>query len=101
MNTPPANPAPALEWHPISEPPPRKFGWFAAAILPVNHADIGVAEINEWRSKFGFSKVWYNGNSVGKWWEPDPHGPRSEAIAERITHWAELPPVPMIDEKPA
>lgn len=91
--------SPSLAWKPITEPPTENCGWYAAAVLPVNHAELDAAGINSWRAQFGFTKVWYNhSGSHGSWWEPDPHGNRSKPISDRMTHWAELPPVPMIPE---
>lgn len=85
-----------LDWRPMSEEPPEKFGWYAAAVNPINADELDAAGINAWREQFGFTKVWYNASSIGKWWEPDPHGRRSQRIGHRMTHWAKLPPVPLI-----
>lgn len=96
-----ANCSPSLAWKPITEEPTEHCGWYAAAVNPVNAAELDAAGINSWREKFGFTKVWYNKpgkSSPGTWWEPDPHGQRSQPIGHRMTHWAELPPVPLIPE---
>jgi len=93
------NRSPSLAWRPLTEEPTERCGWYAAAVNPVNAAELDAAGINSWREKFGFTKVWYNKpgkSSQGTWWEPDPHGQRSQPIGHRMTHWAELPPVPLI-----
>ena len=92
--------ASSLDWKPISEPPTRRCGWFAGAILPVNHDSIEIEEINAWRAQFGFAKVWYNQSSTGKWWEATPDDRSSRLIGVRMTHWAELPTVPRLTELP-
>lgn len=82
----------------MTENPAERCGWYAAAVLPVNHAELDADGINSWRAQFGFTKVWYNRSSHGQWWEPDPHGNRTQPIGDRMTHWAELPAVPLIPE---
>lgn len=91
-------PNPQLEWHPIIEPPPERFGWFAAAVNPDNANEISTQDINRWREHFGFTMAWYNSYASDKWWEPDPHGRDQRPIGHRMTHWAKLPPVPMITD---
>ena len=87
----------SLNWKPMTEKPTERCGWYAAAVLPVNYAELDADEINAWRKQFGFTKVWHNNSgSYDSWWEPDPHGNRSKPISDRMTHWAELPSVPTI-----
>lgn len=87
-----------LDWHPITEEPPEKCGWYAAAVNPENADEVGIKEINSWRLSFGFTKVWYNGHATENWWEPDPHRIHSRPIGHLMTHWAKLPAVPMLQE---
>ena len=88
--------SPSLDWNPISETPAKNFGWYAAALLPFNHAVLSPSSINSWREKFGFTTVWYNASSSVKWWVADFHGSGASPVFDRITHWAELPSVPLI-----
>jgi hypothetical protein len=85
-----------MNWIDISEKLPQKAGWYSAAIVPVNHDSKNPSNSNDWRESFGFSKVWFNPDAVYKWWEPDDHGHGSKAIDKRVTHWADLPKVPML-----
>ena len=81
-------------WHPVSDPPKKKFGWYVGAILPVNWKDADPEKVQGWRDRFGFDKVWYNESSMNRWWFSNRDALRSEPLGDRITHWAELPPVP-------
>jgi hypothetical protein len=87
-----------VNWFPFNKLP-VKAGWYAAAIIPANYDDLTAEQANEWREKFGFTKVWFNPDSIGFWWEPNPHGQGSNPIGHRLTHWAELPQVPALIEK--
>ena len=88
----PAPPKPKpIKWHPITQTPKVEHGWFAAAINPVNADECSAESLNEWRRKYGFTKVWYNKDSShGGWWGGD------KPIKNRMTHWAELPSVPLL-----
>jgi hypothetical protein len=92
-----------VEWHSIEEDgPPPKFGWYLGALNPVNHEEAEKDEFakegtNAWRKLYGTTKVWYNPDASGsKWWEADPHGPKSIEVGDRITHWASIPECPML-----
>jgi hypothetical protein len=92
-----------IEWHSIEEDgPPPKFGWYLGALNPVNHEEADKDEFakegtNAWRKLYGTTKVWYNPDALGsKWWEADPHGPKSIEVGNRITHWASIPECPML-----
>lgn len=87
-----------IEWIDVREKPPSKPGWYLAATNPINHGKLDKSRINNWREKFGCTKVWFNPDAVGMWYEPDPHGYKSICIKEIITHWAELPKVPLVDD---
>jgi len=93
-----------LDWKPFNEPPKEKFGWFAIAVLPRNHAG-SIAELdinnsgldgdNKWRDKFGFSKGWLNN---GEWYDSEPQARGMREVTEYVTHWAYLPKVPTLTE---
>jgi len=74
---------------------PKTFGWYAAALNPVNYDDIKdtPSVMNSWRKSFGFSKVWYN-DSTKDFFEPNSHGYGNDLVTKRVTHWDELPDVP-------
>lgn len=84
-----------MEWIDIKTNEPKEAGWYAAAVNPVNHDNKNPKESNSWRESFGFTKVWFNPMAVRKWWEPDPHGMKTQPIDERVTHWGFLPKVPL------
>ena len=83
-----------INWIPV-ETPPKEVGWFVGAVSPINHKDLQ-DKGNSWRKEFGFTKVWYNPDSVDQWYEPDPHGYRNKPVGDRITHWAYPPKVPIL-----
>lgn len=85
-----------IEWMDCKNDPPGFFGWYLVALLPVNHKDLSVEQINHWRKSFGCTKAWYNSN--GQWFEPDAHGRDCVEITERVTHWAQLLSVPVIPD---
>jgi hypothetical protein len=82
-----------MVWHPVSDPP-KKVGWYAGAILPVNWKSATTQHAQGWREEFGFAKVWYNHEAVSPWWVPRTRMQNPEELGDRITHYAELPPVP-------
>ena len=88
-----------MNWISIYDKLPPKAGWYAAAINPRNASDLGVLGINSWRERFGFTKIWFNPAAPRKWWAPNPLGPESEPVDERVTHWAVLPSVPLIQSE--
>lgn len=87
-----------IEWFPFNKWP-KEAGWYAAAVVPSNYNELTHESANGWREKFGFTKVWFNPDSIGHWWEPNPHEQRSSPIGHRLTHWAVLPQVPALTEK--
>ena len=86
-----------MKWVSIKEKIPTESGWYLAAIVPCNYRELPIDLINNWRKKFGCTKVWFNpDSSTGKWFEPDSHGEGMEIIDEYVTHWTVLPEVPLI-----
>lgn len=83
-----------MRWVPVSEPP-KKFGWYLGAVNPKNYKDLTQKQINEWRKQFGCTKVWYNPDSVGKWYEPSGTSISPECVGDRITHWTNLLEMPL------
>jgi hypothetical protein len=82
-----------INWKEIKDGVPTEYGWYSVAINPVNWVDFeDKTELNNWRLSFGFSKAWYNGSI---WSEADFHGIDSKDITDRVTHWANLPQVPL------
>lgn len=100
LDTFPAVDAAQIEWKDSKNDPPDFFGWYLVALLPVNHKDLTVDQINHWRESFGCSKAWYNPNAPKskQWFEPDAYGRGCREITERVTHWARLLSVPAIPE---
>ena len=88
-----------IEWKSVKDELPKECGWYIVAINPKKFTECCIGRVNEWRSKFGFTKAWYNSDSNGKWYEPDPHGNNSESFGDRVTHWDYLPPVPRYNSK--
>lgn len=85
----------SLDWKPISQDPPVKHGWFAVAVLPQDHQNLSLEQINKWRFHHGFEKAWFNADDPVDPWTVDEFFTNG-----RITHWAELPKVPTLTEKP-
>jgi hypothetical protein len=85
-----------VNWISVEGRLPQHAGWYLAAVNPENHNEISLECSNAWRQRFGCTKVWFNPDAVGKWYEPDPHGMRSKEIGKRVTHWVELPKVPLL-----
>ena len=88
-----------MEWIDFKEKTPlnkvkgNAFGWYAVSINPVNWRDFeDDTKLNSWREEFGFTKAWYMN---GEWFEADFHDYGSNKITDRVTHWAELPKVPL------
>jgi hypothetical protein len=73
---------------------PKVFGWYAVALNPVNQDEFidEPTRMNSWRESFGYSKVWYNDNDF---YEPNSHGFGNDVVTKRVTHWDELPSVPL------
>lgn len=91
-----------MEFYPVTQLPKKTFGWFGVAVVPRNHSGsddkdktVSLETDNSWREKFGFTKAWLNN---GEWFEPDPYGSRSRNITRFVTHWCELPKVPILTE---
>ena len=74
-------------WVPVSLNMPRKYGWYLAALNPVNYKDFenDPKQLNSWRIKFGCRVSWFNN---GKFWLDD------DDVTCRVTHWAYCPSVP-------
>lgn len=90
----------SLDWKPISQDPPVKHGWFAVAVLPLDHDELTLEQINLWRERYGCQEAWFIAESVDKWYRVSE--PRSAVACKHlITHWTELPQVPTLTEKPA
>ncbi len=86
-----------MNWISIHDRLPSKAGWYAAALNPVNASEVTLSEINAWRKQFGFTKAWFTPRAQGSWWEPDHViGRDANLVGERVTHWAELPEVPVL-----
>ncbi|MBU2701136.1 hypothetical protein Ga0466249_002250 [Sporomusaceae bacterium BoRhaA] len=83
-----------MRWIPVGDPP-KKCGWFLAAINPANFNDLTQEQINSWREEFGCTKTWFNPDSIDKWYEPNAHGRGCRPIKNIITHWSLLPNVPL------
>jgi len=85
-----------INWISVEESLPQKAGWYLAAINPVNYDKSDIDSINTWRKQFGCTIAWFNPDAIGKWYEPYPHGHGCMDVGERVTHWAELPKVPLL-----
>ena len=90
-----------MNWKELSIKPKEKFGWFAVAVLPLNHSGsehemkTNLEGDNDWRKRFGFTKAWLNN---GEWYEPDATGFRTRNITNLVTHWDYLPEVPVLEK---
>lgn len=91
-----------MKWYTLDKKPTKGFGWFAVAQLPKNHSgsnsndkNIDINGDNSWRKSFGFEKAWLNN---GRWFAGSVRTKNSVDITPYITHWAELPDVPILTE---
>jgi hypothetical protein len=83
-----------MEWISVKDKLPKKAGWYAGALNPINHDNDNPKDSNEWRKQFGFYKVWFNPDSLGLFYLSFPGESKSIEVKNRITHWSELPEVP-------
>jgi len=83
-------------WLPYPANFPGESGWYAIALLPVNHSNSGmedktdVSGENAWRNSFGYNIGWWHNF---RWYI------HREDVTDRVTHWKERDAVP--DLKPA
>lgn len=87
-----------MNWTSTKEQLPKQCGWYLGAIKPDNYKELNIDEVNQWRNKYGCTKVWFNLESVGKWYEAEFHSGGNRCVEDLITHWSEMPKVPMIED---
>lgn len=85
-----------MHWISIKEQVPKECGWYLGAINPDNYKELNIDSINNWRNKFGCTKVWFNPDGIGKWYEADFHHRGNRCVGDLITHWSSLPEVPIL-----
>lgn len=80
-----------IQWIDITNKRPIGFGWYLVVLMPVNFEEFkDKKDLNDWITSYGLDKVWFNN---GEFWD-SKKGP-GNVVSDRITHWANIPSVPI------
>jgi hypothetical protein len=88
----------AIIWTRINDELPKTKDWYIVTILPEDCEGMNNRDINIWRHNNGLHTVWFDPDSLDKWYMVNTDGTLT-SLKERVTHWASRIELPHFERK--